>query len=130
MKSAKQQRKGKASGTGRQSAVLVLSFIVCFVSIFYAGNIHQSSALQALDVWAHVGTQGRLPNAIVHGTHAPRLETFFSRAVHWAVTSALHISVSLPSLARRIESPCGKHVLSMLVDSGLEVRAPPEFLLS
>jgi hypothetical protein len=76
-----------------------------------------------------LATQGRLPNPILHGVHAPRLETISSRTVHWAMTSALSVPVSLPFLARGTESLSERHVLSMLVDSGLEARAPPQSLL-
>jgi len=129
LKTAKPQRTEKASRIGSQSAVLMLLLIVCLASVFPACNVHGPSALQALDVSTRVAAQGRLPHTILHGIRAPRLETVSSRAVHWAMTSALNISVSLPSLARRIESACGRHVLSMLLDSGLEVRAPPQCLL-
>lgn len=129
MKTAKPQRAGEVSRIGRQSAVLLLLFTVCFVSVLHTCDVNRSSASQASDVSTHVATQGRPPNSILHGIRVPRLETAFSRAVHWAMTSALNIPASLPSLARRIESACGRHVLSMLMDSGLEVRAPPQFLL-
>lgn len=128
MKARRQQRTRNASSIGRQSVVPVLLFIVCFISIFHTCNAPHPRALQVLDVSAHLATQGKLPN-VVHGTHASRLETVFSRAVPWAMISVLNIPALLPPLSRRIESIRERHVLSMLVGFALEVRAPPQYLL-
>jgi len=128
MRVSKQQPKGKALRIGRRSAIPMLLFIVCFVSIFNTCHVHHFSSLQTLDVSAPLATQNKLPRSILPITQAPRLEAVLSRSVHWATTSAFYIPVSPHSLARHIEIPHEGHVLSLLVDSGLEVRAPPQCL--
>lgn len=129
MTAVQQQLEGNTSRVARQSAVLLLVLAVGFVSIFNTYNARHFSSLGVWDVSVQLATQGRLPNSILHGVHAPRLETVFSRTVHWAMATALRVPVSLPFLARRTESLRERHVLSMLVDSGLEGRAPPQSLL-
>jgi len=129
MKAEKRQRKRKRSRIGRQSAVSVLSFIICFVSIFQFFNVHSSPFLQVLDVSAHPAIQYRLPYSVMSDVQSLRQEGFAFRTVHLAANSAFDFPVSQPSLARKIESFGERLAVSMLLSSGLEVRAPPQCLL-
>ena len=122
---AKKQAKGKALKISRQFAAPALSFIICFVCIFHNCAIPRFSALQDLDASAHLLTRDRLPYSIMPGAYSSRQEGASYRAVHLAATSALDFSVPKPSLARKTESTRERLTFSVLVDSGLEVRAPP-----
>jgi hypothetical protein len=129
MKAEKRQQKWKRSKIGRQYAVSVLSFVICFVSMFQFFNVHSSPFLQVLDVSAHSAIQYRLPYSVVSDAHSLRPGGFLFRAVHLAANSAFDFPIPQPSFTRKNEFSPERLVASMLVSSGLEVRAPPQCLL-
>ena len=125
MKAENRHRKRKTSMIVRRSAIPLLLLIVCLVSVLQFFNAHPSPLLQRLEVPDHQSIQDRLPASIVTGIHRLRLGTVFLRAVHCAANSAFDAAISQTSPARKFESGPERLVVSMLVDSGLEVRAPP-----
>jgi hypothetical protein len=126
MKAEKHQQKGKASRTIAQSAASVLLFVICFVSVFQFYDVYPSTPTQLLVPSDHPAIGDRLPHTIISATHSLRLGTVSFRTVHFAANSAPDFPVPQPCSTRQAALVHERLIVSMLVSSGLEVRAPPQ----
>lgn len=115
-----------SSRIGNQSAICVLLFIICFVSMLQVLNFHSYSILQSFSTQPAIGY--RLPYSKIADIHSLRHGGSFCRAVHFAASSALDFAALQHSPTRKNELFSERLAASMLASSGLAVRAPPQFL--
>jgi hypothetical protein len=126
MKAEKHQQKRKPSRAIAQSAASVLLFVICFVSVFQFYDVYPSAPMQHLVPSGHPAIGDRLYHTIISATHSLRLGTVSFRTVHFAANSVPDFPVPQPCSARQIALVPARLIISMLVSSGLEVRAPPQ----
>lgn len=123
MKAVKQQRERRALGIAGRRAGALLALALSFVFIYHACDLHSLLSYKAT---AQLTGNVRLPNRVLRCIDASNLKPVISRSAHWTALTTLSVPVSLSSFVRVNEFQGERHMLAVLIDSGLEVRAPPQ----